>query len=97
MQSDEHTESGDLIATGTPDAVIEGIESPYDVGGSRSIVAIHLKDAPTFEPFMQTFLYVQQASDISGLGFDAAGNALPVVPDRLRRLPCRDCCPGGRD
>jgi len=26
----EHTESGDLTASGVPDAVIEGIESPYD-------------------------------------------------------------------
>ena len=66
VQSEEHAESGDLIATGTPDAVIEGIESPYDIGGSKSIVAIHLKDAQTFEPFMQTFLFVQQASDIQG-------------------------------
>ncbi len=66
VQSGEHSESGDLIASGTPDAVIEGIESPYDIGQSRSIVAIHLKDSPTFEPFMKTFLYVQQASDIQG-------------------------------
>jgi cellulose synthase (UDP-forming) len=55
-----------LTTTGTPDAVIEGIESPYDRGGSRSIVAIHLKDATTFEPFMSTLMSVQQASDISG-------------------------------
>jgi cellulose synthase (UDP-forming) len=66
VQSEEHNESGDLIATGTPDAVIEGIESPYDRLGSKSIVAIHLKDATTFEPFMKTLLYVQQASDIQG-------------------------------
>jgi cellulose synthase (UDP-forming) len=30
------------------------------------VVAIRLKDAATFEPFMSTFLYVQQASDIQG-------------------------------
>jgi cellulose synthase (UDP-forming) len=66
VQSEEHSESGDLIASGSPDAVIEGIESPYAIGGSRSIVAIRLKDAATFEAFMQTFLYVQQASDIQG-------------------------------
>jgi cellulose synthase (UDP-forming) len=65
-QSNEHTESGDLSAGGTPDAVIEGIRSPFDSGGNRSIVAIHLRDASTFEPFMATFLKVQQASDISG-------------------------------
>jgi cellulose synthase (UDP-forming) len=66
LESDEHSESGALIAGGTPDAVIEGIESPYDLVGSRSIVAIHLKDATVFEPFMDTFLTVQQSSDISG-------------------------------
>ena len=63
---DEHTESGALAAGGTPDAVIEGIESPYDLAGSRSIVAIHLKDGTVFEPFMDTFMTVQQSSDISG-------------------------------
>jgi cellulose synthase (UDP-forming) len=66
LRSNEHTDSGELTTTGTPDAVIEGIESPYDRGGSRSIVAIHLKDATTFEPFMSTLMSVQQASDISG-------------------------------
>jgi cellulose synthase (UDP-forming) len=66
LSSDEHTESGDLTAAGAPDSVIEGIESPYDPGGSRSIVAIHFKDAAAFEPFMATFMKVQQSSDISG-------------------------------
>jgi cellulose synthase (UDP-forming) len=66
LESNEHTESGDLTAAGTPDAVIEGIESPYDPGGNRSIVAIHLRDASTFEAFMDTFMKVQQSSDISG-------------------------------
>ncbi len=66
LQSKPHTESGELTAGGTPDAVIEGIESPYDLAASRSIVAIHLKDSTTFEPFMSTFLAVEQASDISG-------------------------------
>jgi cellulose synthase (UDP-forming) len=65
LRSGQHTESGELTAGGTPDAVIEGIESPYDVAGSRSIVAIHLKDASAFEPFMTTFLSVQQSSAIS--------------------------------
>jgi cellulose synthase (UDP-forming) len=65
-QSDEHSESGDLTTSGTPDAIIEGIESPFDRADSKSVVAIHLKDAATFDPFMQTFLYVQQASDIQG-------------------------------
>ncbi len=48
LRSDEHTESGDLAAAGTPDAVIEGIKSPYDPIGDRSIVAIHLRDASVF-------------------------------------------------
>jgi cellulose synthase (UDP-forming) len=65
-QSDEHSESGDLTTSGVPDAIIEGIESPYDKADDKSVVAIHLKDAGTFDPFMQTFLYVQQASDIQG-------------------------------
>jgi cellulose synthase (UDP-forming) len=66
LRSDEHTESGILTATGTPDAVIEGIKSPYDFVSNRSIVAIHLKDVNTYEDFMATFITVQQASDISG-------------------------------
>jgi cellulose synthase (UDP-forming) len=66
LNNDEHTESGAITVAGTPDAVIEGIESPFDPGGSRSVVAIHLKDETTFEPFMSTFLSVQQSSDISG-------------------------------
>jgi cellulose synthase (UDP-forming) len=66
MSANEHTESGDLSASGTPDAVIEGIESPYTPHGNRSIVAIYLRDASSFEPFMDTFLKVQQASEISG-------------------------------
>jgi cellulose synthase (UDP-forming) len=66
LQSDEHSESGDLTAAGTPDAVIEGIKSPYGPGGDRSLVAIHFKDSTDFEPFMTTFMSVQQSSDISG-------------------------------
>ena len=65
LESNEHTESGSLIAGGTPDAVIEGIKSPYDIAGSRSIVAIHFKDGAAFEPFMDKFMEVQQAHDIS--------------------------------
>ncbi len=66
LQSAQHTESGLLAASGTPDAIIEGIESPYGQAASRSIVAIHLKDASTFGPFMSTFLAVEQSSDIAG-------------------------------
>jgi cellulose synthase (UDP-forming) len=60
----EHTESGDLTASGTPDSVIEGIESPF--APNRSVVVINVKDAATYETFLTTFLKVQQASDING-------------------------------
>ena len=66
LSSNEHTESGDLTAAGTPDAVIEGIESPFAPGASRSVVAIHLRDNTTFEPFITTFMDVEQSSDIGG-------------------------------
>jgi cellulose synthase (UDP-forming) len=66
LESNEHTESGELSAGGTPDAVIEGVKSPYDSIGNRSVVAIHFKDASTFEPFMANFLKVQQSSEIQG-------------------------------
>jgi cellulose synthase (UDP-forming) len=64
--SNEHVESGSLVTDGTPQAVIEGIKSPYDSAENRSIVAIHLRDASTFAPFLDTFMDVQQSSDISG-------------------------------
>ena len=64
IQNGEHSESGDLTATGTPDYVIEGIESPFLAG--RSIVAINIKDSATYDNFLTTFLKVQQSSDISG-------------------------------
>jgi cellulose synthase (UDP-forming) len=60
----EHTESGDLTASGTPDSVIEGIESPFRPG--RSVVLINVKDSATYDNFLTTFLKIQQASDISG-------------------------------
>ena len=64
MEAKEHAESGDLTASGTPDSVIEGIESPYYTG--RSVVVINIKDAATYDSFLTTFLKVEQASDISG-------------------------------
>jgi len=64
FKSDATSESGSLTAGGTPDAIIEGIKSPYDSGNDRSIVAIHLKDAASFEPFIATFLKVQQSSEL---------------------------------
>ncbi|HEY3704596.1 MAG TPA: cellulose biosynthesis cyclic di-GMP-binding regulatory protein BcsB, partial [Terracidiphilus sp.] len=64
VQTNERAESGELIASGTPDALIEGIESPFSP--RATVIAVHLKDAATYPAFMQTFLYVQQASDIQG-------------------------------
>jgi cellulose synthase (UDP-forming) len=64
IPSPEHTDSGDLTASGTPDSVIEGVESPYSPG--RSVVVINVKDAATYDNFLTTFLKVQQASDING-------------------------------
>jgi cellulose synthase (UDP-forming) len=66
LKTDERTESGQLIVSGTPDAVIQGIESPYAPGLNRSIVAVHLGNAAAFEPLLGTFLDVQQTGDISG-------------------------------
>ena len=66
IKSDNHAESGDLTAGGIPDSIIEGIKSPFDMVGNRSIVIIHLKDSNSFEPFMVSFLGVQQSSQISG-------------------------------
>jgi cellulose synthase (UDP-forming) len=64
IPAQEHTDSGDLTASGTPDSVIEGIESPYTP--NRSVVVINVKDAATYDNFLTTFLKIQQASDING-------------------------------
>ncbi len=60
----DHSESGELTASGVPDSVIEGIESPYESG--RTLVVINIKDPATYGAFIDTFLKVQQSSDISG-------------------------------
>jgi cellulose synthase (UDP-forming) len=64
IKSPDHAESGELNVSGTPDGVIEGIESPYYSG--RSVVAINVKDSATYDTFLTTFLKVQQSSDVSG-------------------------------
>jgi len=66
LHNNEHPESGELVASGTPDAVIEAIRSPFSQREAHSLVAIHLKDVSAFDSFMKTFLDVQQTSDISG-------------------------------
>jgi cellulose synthase (UDP-forming) len=48
-----------------PAAIIETIESPYGIAGIRSIVAIHFKDGGPVAPFMDKFMEVQLAHDIS--------------------------------
>jgi len=62
--SAQHTDSGDLTASGSPDSVIEGVESPFTRG--RSVVVINVKDAATYDQFLTSFLKVQQSSDING-------------------------------
>ncbi|WP_263358263.1 UDP-forming cellulose synthase catalytic subunit [Acidicapsa ligni] len=64
IQPREHNESGDLTTSGTPDSVIEGIESPFSSG--RSVVVINVKDSATYDQFLTTFLKIQQSSDING-------------------------------
>jgi len=59
-------ESGDLRLDGAPDAVIEGVESPFAPGAGRSVVAIHFMDASSFEPFLRRFLEAQQSGEIAG-------------------------------
>ena len=65
-RGDDFIEPGALAAGGGPDAVVEESESPFAPGGNRSVVAIHLADASSFEPFMSRFLDVQQSNAISG-------------------------------
>jgi cellulose synthase (UDP-forming) len=64
MKTSDQAESGDLMASGTPDSVIEGLESPFQRG--RSVVLIAVKDATTFEPMMSGFLKTAQSGDVSG-------------------------------
>jgi len=64
LDANEQASSSNLTAGGTPDAILEAIQSPYR--GNRSIVAIHLKDTGAFDPFLVAFLKQQQSSQISG-------------------------------
>ena len=64
VRSSDHIESGKLETSGgLPDALIEGIESPYSSSGS--IVLIALKDKSVVPNFLQVFLKTSQSSDIS--------------------------------
>jgi cellulose synthase (UDP-forming) len=48
-----------------PGAIFEGIKSPYDIAGIRSIVAMQFKDGAAFARFIYKFMEVQLALDIS--------------------------------
>jgi cellulose synthase (UDP-forming) len=63
VRSADRVESGRLeTAGGLPDAIVEGIESPYS--GGRSVVLIALKDKSVAPAFIETFLKNSQSSDI---------------------------------
>jgi cellulose synthase (UDP-forming) len=63
VRSSDHIESGKLeTAGGLPDALIEGIESPFS---HHSVVVIALKDKSVVANFLQVFLKTSQSSDIS--------------------------------
>ncbi|MHB1022880.1 MAG: UDP-forming cellulose synthase catalytic subunit [Acidobacteriaceae bacterium] len=64
IQSSDHIVSGDLATGGgLPDALIEGIESPYKSG--RSVVVIAVKDHAAVPQFLTAFLKADQSSDIA--------------------------------
>ena len=86
----DHIDSGELVANSTPDAVIEGIESPYSSGSS--VVAIHLKDARHFWTLHADVSLCPAGQRYSGLRVDAAGHALSVVP-RGRKCVSRRAAP----
>jgi cellulose synthase (UDP-forming) len=63
VQSSDRVDTGKLETTGgLPDAVIEGIESPYSSGSS--VVLIALRDKTVTPNFVTTFLKTSQSSDI---------------------------------
>ena len=63
IRSDRTADGVLTTVGGTPDATIEGIESPWSSG--RSIVVIALREESTAEPFASAFLHDSQSSDIS--------------------------------
>jgi cellulose synthase (UDP-forming) len=56
--------SGELAISSVPDAILEGLESPYFPG--RSIVVLNLKDAVNADAFLTSFLKISQSGDING-------------------------------
>ena len=64
LPSEQAAPSGELGTNALPDAIIEGIESPYESG--RSVVLVNLKDDSEFDPFMTSFLKYSQSSAVAG-------------------------------
>ena len=64
IPTNDELPSGDIGATGVPDALVEEIESPYQSG--RTVVVVEMKDATVFEPMMGGFLESAQSSAVSG-------------------------------
>jgi len=63
VRSSDHIETGKLeTAGGLPDALVEGIESPYS--RNRSVVVIALRDKSIVGNFLKVFLKSAQSSDI---------------------------------
>ena len=64
MASDKEADGNLTTIGGTPDAVIEGIESPWSPGSS--VVVVALKDNSTADQFSSAFLKNSQSSEITG-------------------------------
>jgi cellulose synthase (UDP-forming) len=63
MIDKNHDESGSLSVAGdAPDAILEGIESPW--AKSRSVVVIAVKSQEEVQPFINAFMLTSQSSDI---------------------------------
>jgi cellulose synthase (UDP-forming) len=63
MLNKDHDESGSLSFNGdAPDAILEGIESPW--AKTRSIVVIAVKNQEEVQPFINAFMLTSQSSDI---------------------------------
>ena len=63
VKSSDRVQTGQLgLDGGLPDAVIEGIQSPYSSG--HSVVLIALRDKSVTPTFLESFLKTSQSSDI---------------------------------
>jgi cellulose synthase (UDP-forming) len=64
IKTSDRGASGGLSITSIPDAIIEGLESPYFP--KRTLVVISMKDDASYDPFLAGFLKTAQSSDVSG-------------------------------